>query len=312
MFQEVLVADRTISGQGLVRLPIDVTKQKYLSVTVDVLRRPTIIHESYKYSPRRQRYCTLCFVRNKYVIEEKPCDYEKRQFFFIADITSQTLLAVKCAYEGTLQTFFNLGNALSLPSISVTNLIKDFSYLSFYWDEIQVVCEADTAVQVRIFAKKLDSCNEDNNKDDTPPPPPPPKPTSTPGQGRQDVDQPYDSDDKVTKPNAIDNTPPRDNRTPKGSGYCSTSYDVAASAVTSQGADARLFANVMGPIQGWDAPILVQRRETFTIWRFILRGAPGVVLVDFNLNSDLVFQPYTTLSVTRRDGKADNCPDPFA
>jgi hypothetical protein len=147
-------------------------------------------------------------LKDDYVLQEIPIDYKRRRLDFILDPPGQTLIAVKCAYEGILATFFNLGNALSLPSISITNLIQDFANLNLLWDSMQIVCEGSTALQVKLFADEYDRCNDSSVDERKPPPPPPPRSQVPPGTPIADISPPYDSSDTVTVPNPLDESPP--------------------------------------------------------------------------------------------------------
>lgn len=196
-----------MSGTGVLRFPSDNTKLRYVSILADVIREPLARSPSFRYSPSRERFATMVMLRKGYVIAEAPIDYKRRRFDFVLDQSGQTLIAVKCAYEGILTTFFNLGNALALPSISVTNLIQDFTNLNMAWDECQFVMEGSTLLQVRLFGDEYERCNDASVDEKKPPPPPNPLPPVSPGVGVGDISPPYDDDDTVTNPNPIDSVP---------------------------------------------------------------------------------------------------------
>jgi len=198
-----LVETRIISGTGLLRVPTTVVKPRYVRLDIDVIREVLQPWNSYKYTPARSRYATLCFMRSGYVVAEDTVDFKKRSFDFIVDPIGQTLIAVKCSYEGILQTFFNLGNALSLPSISITNLIKDYENLNLLWDEVQITCEGTTAIQARLFWMPYDACNADANDERKPTPPPASLPSVPPGTAIGDISNPYPGD-TVTNRSPLD------------------------------------------------------------------------------------------------------------
>lgn len=215
-----LIVERLISGKGVVKLP----KQdnagaiRYLILYADVVREPKNKYLNYNYNPPKGRYATLVFLRNGYVVDEKTLDYDQQSWDGIQDIAGQTLIAVKCAYDGILDTFVNLSIALAstpgglgLAPLSKVDLIKDYENLYLSWDEIRVKCYADTAIQFRLFTKKYDTCNPDKDKQDKPPPPPPPRPKVPAGTPIDDISPPYSSgsnDDGNTDPFDGDNTPP--------------------------------------------------------------------------------------------------------
>ncbi len=206
-----LIVERLVSGKGVVKLPKqdEAAKIRYLILYADVARDPINRYLNYNYNPPKGRYATMTFLRNGYVIDERTLDYEKQSWDGVQDIAGQALIAVKCAYSGILQTFINLGLALALPPISVTDTIKDYESLYLSWDEIRVKCYADTAVRFRLYTKDYDTCEPDKDKQDRPLPPPPPPP-KVPAGTPLEVDPPYDedtSDDGNTDPFEDDTIP---------------------------------------------------------------------------------------------------------
>lgn len=207
---EVKVEERLISGTGLVRYPPTEAAVRYVSVLFDVIRQPSVIDLSFKYSPPRQRYATLVFLRGGYVIDELPLNYARRRFDFVLDSSGQTLLAVKCAHKGALQYYSNLSAAIAPAATVPSNSITDFPNLSMLWDEIQVCCHVDTALQVRVFIETYNLCDEEYSEKSPPPPPAPlpPVPTGTP---IGEISPPYPDDDDVTSPYPGDESlPPPD------------------------------------------------------------------------------------------------------
>jgi hypothetical protein len=134
-------------------------------------------------------------------------DYERIRKDLILDVSAQTLLAVKCAYEGTLLSFANLASALGLPVISIVDLVKPMESLNLVADSLQIRCELDTALQVRLFQRELITCDPDNVKQPRQPPPPPPQQQLPPGEPIGDISPPYDEDDDITQPDPIDEAP---------------------------------------------------------------------------------------------------------
>ena len=202
-----LIEDRIVSGRGLLRVPSSVENTRYLRLNIDVIRQVPEPFESFKWSPTRSRYCTLAFMRDGYVTQEEPVDYERRQFEFLADSPGQTLIAVKCAYKGLLETFVNLGNALNLAPFIIANNIEDYENLRLLWDEVQIVCEGSTAVQVRLFALEYDD-NCESSDEKKLPPPPSPLPRINSNESIGSISRPYDRNDTVTRPNPLDEFEP--------------------------------------------------------------------------------------------------------
>jgi hypothetical protein len=196
-----LVEDRLISGRGVLRVPESARKARYWILYIDVIRRPTNEYKEFNWNPSQSLYARLAYLRDGYVQTSDTMRYLREQRTYINDITGQNLRAIKCAYEGTLQTFFNLGNALALPSISVTDTIKDFRSIAISWDQIFFSCYSSTALQVRFYKMDYDVCNEENDDSDDPPPPPPPLPEVPPGTNIGDISPPY-----TDRPEEPDNT----------------------------------------------------------------------------------------------------------
>lgn len=190
-----LIQDRIISGQGVLRIPDENKKLRYALLYVDVIREPKNKYLNKNWFPDRSKYCYINFVRNGYVIKSEPVEYKKQSFDSVADYSGQTLIALKCAYEGILQTFINLGNAIPFVfPIYVQDLIKDYENLNLNWDEVRIKCYADTAVQVRLYKLNYDACDPDKDDQFQPPPPPPPLPPVPPGTAIE-VSEAYDEDD---------------------------------------------------------------------------------------------------------------------
>jgi hypothetical protein len=204
---EDLVEERLVSGTGLLRIPDLDDPIYYWSVLIDVVRPPSRVFKSNRYSPPRQRYATITYNKEGYVLDELTMDYTRIRRDLILDSAAQTLLAVKCAYQGTLLSFANLATALGLPVISIDDFVKPMESLNLVPDALQIRCELDTALQVRLFKRLLITCNEDSVRQPRQPPPPPPLEPLPPGEPIGDISPPYDSEDTVTQPDPLDESP---------------------------------------------------------------------------------------------------------
>lgn len=202
-----LVQDRTISGTGVLRIVNPPSDVRRYTLYIDLIRESKPDYRSKKYAPNRQRIATMVLLRDGYVVGEEPIDYEKRRFDYILDIAGQNLIAIKCAYKGTLQSFANLGTALGLTVVQVTDLIKDYKSLNLLWDEARFVCEGSAAIQVRLYRSKYEKCDNDSQDEDKPSPPPPPLPKVPPDSAISDISRPYPDDD-ITSPNPGDSVAP--------------------------------------------------------------------------------------------------------
>lgn len=197
-----LIQSRTISGKGVLKLPVDKKKNRAFVLYCDLVRPPKSPYLNLNYNPPRSRYGTISFMREEYVISTANIDYKRQAFDGVNDISGQTLIALKCANNAILQSIYNLSVALAatpggagLTPITFVNVIKDYENLRLSWDECRLVCYADTVLQLRLFRIKYDTCNADFDKDKAPPPPPPPKTPVPPGTPLDDLDPPYDFDD---------------------------------------------------------------------------------------------------------------------
>lgn len=164
---------RVISGKGILRLDKtsnDFKKAKIITVFADVIRKPVNEYQNRNYNPVQSRYATLVFLRNTYVIRTEPLSYESQAWDFYPDPAAQTMFAVQCAYQGTLESFANLGTALGVTPISIVNNIEDWEHEDLFWDEIKVVCYADTAIQLVAESTEYELCPEQTDKEPNPPP----------------------------------------------------------------------------------------------------------------------------------------------
>jgi hypothetical protein len=212
------IQERNISGKGVLRVPSDFAKSRLRILYCSVYRKPKSEYLNLNYSPPKSQYGWLTFSRNGYVVSESLIQYPQQSFDGVADITSQNLIAIKCAYDGILQSFVNLVNGLALTPGSaglfvtgVTDLIKDYEYLNLAWDEVRVVCYADTALNLKLVALPHDTCDPDKDRPRKPPVPPPPPSTVPPGTPVENLSPPYedeDNPDNFTEPFEGDTEPP--------------------------------------------------------------------------------------------------------
>jgi len=206
----VLLDERLISGKGVLKIPSEARKLRYFRVFFDVVRPPKNPYLSQEWNPPQGLYARMVYRRDGYVQSSDSLKFKREERRFIADIAGQSLIATKCAYEGTLISFANLATGLGLTVTAVTDLIQDFQTLQLSWDEILFACYSDTALQVRLYGTDYDYCNEDPTPPNDPPPPPPPLPELPPGTPIGDISPPYDpdtNDDGNTQPYPDDSIP---------------------------------------------------------------------------------------------------------
>jgi hypothetical protein len=241
-----LVQERNISGKGILRVPSEADKTRLFVLYASVIRRPRSEYLNFNYLPPRSRYGFLTFLRNGYVIATGEIEYPRQSYDGVTDITGQNLIAIKCAYEGILQTFTNFAVALQLIPISVTDLIAEYEYLNLSWDEVRVVCYADTAVNLRLYSLKFDTCDEEKDRPRKPPPPPPPPEESPPGTPLENLDPPYEDEDN---PDNITEPFPGDDNSPFPVGEQCVSYLVIVDALQFDGNIFRIEAILFGEIE---------------------------------------------------------------
>lgn len=202
------VQERAISGKGVLKVPSDGVRGRAFVLFCTVVRKPTNSYLNLNWNPPKSRYATLSFLRQGYLLDTAPVEFDKQVWDGVNDISGQSLIAIKCAYQGILQTFVNLSVAIAatpggagMAVLNTEDYIKDYESLLLAWDEIRVQCYADTLISLRLDALEYDTCNPERNKTKAPPPPPeiPPIEPGTPVE----VDSPYDeesSDNGNTQP----------------------------------------------------------------------------------------------------------------
>ncbi len=174
--------ERIISGKGLLRVPdnSDTDEARILTLYASVFRRPVNQYLNFAYNPPKSRYATLNFFRETFLLRSVAMEFPSQSWDFSPELNYQNLYALDCVYEGILQTFVNLGNALNLVPVSVVNNISSYRHTKLWFDEIKVVCYADTAIKLTLESKPYDFCPGQEDYQPDPPPPPPPVVSSIP------------------------------------------------------------------------------------------------------------------------------------
>lgn len=208
MAEDRMIEQRIISGKGVLRIPASEKKLRYLRLYLDVIREPRNLYANFQWNPKQAFYCRLVFRKDGYALGVAEMRFNREQYNYVLDEPGQTLIAVKCAYEGVLQSFVNLVGGLGgtpggigIFVTSVENTIKDFQTLQLSWNEVLFSCYADTAIQARLFGCDYDFCTAEPTPPKDPPPPPPPRPPVPPGTPIGDISPGYDgNDDGNTSP----------------------------------------------------------------------------------------------------------------
>jgi hypothetical protein len=191
-----LIETRQISGVGSIKVetPPGVEGSRADIILFDLIRPATNRYRNFEWFPPRERIANLTFRRNGVVLQREVMEFERQAFFFYPDPGGQALVAIQCAYKGILQTFFNLGNALSLPSISIQNDIATYTRFESPFSQVAIKCYADAAIAVSLYQLKYEVCGDDSGQfQETPVLPPPP--AQTPPGDPITPSEPYDPND---------------------------------------------------------------------------------------------------------------------
>lgn len=202
MASEDTLQTRIVSGTGLLRIPKDNRIRRLYTLFAQIIRYPKSPYLNMKSNPPEGFFARITCVKEGIVYRCFDQTFPMQAWEFNADISMQTLTAVKCQYKGILQSFVNLGVALNITPVSVNDSIKDFKPLSLPFDEFRIVCYADTAIKLTLKALELDICN---GADEVPisPPSSPPTPAQVPSNVPIKVDEPY-PDDTISKKSDLD------------------------------------------------------------------------------------------------------------
>lgn len=191
-----LIETRQISGLGSIKVPsgADPGGARVDVVLFDLIRPATNRFRNFTWFPPRERIANLTFRSEGIVLKQEKVEFERQVFYDYPDPGGQALVAIQCAYKGILQTFFNLGNALALPSISINNDIKDYTRLETPYNEVIVACYADAAVAVSLFQLVYETCGTDSGLPQSLSGLPPAPAQTPPGQPIT-ISPPYDEND---------------------------------------------------------------------------------------------------------------------
>lgn len=248
------IQERNISGKGVLRVPSDFAKSRLRILYCSVIRKPKSEYLNYHYSPPESQYGWLTFWRNGYVVGQAQIKFPMQSFDGVADITSQNLIAIKCMYDGILQSFQNLVNGIAgtpggigIFYAGTVDLIKDYEYLNLAWDEVRVVCYADTALNLKLVALPHDTCDPEKDRPRKPPVPPPPPENVPPGTPIENLDPPYEDPEN---PDNFTDPYPGDDNSPFPIGEQCVSYVVSIEAVEFGGNIFAFDATLFGEIEG--------------------------------------------------------------
>lgn len=197
-----LLEERIISGKGVLKVPTEALSYRYYTMFVDVYRRPRNEYLNLQWNPAKSMYALMVFRRDGYAQFDGKVEYTRQQFTYQNDVSGQTLIAVRCAYEGILQSFVNLVTGLGgtpggvgIFVTGVENKIEDFKNVSLGWDEVLFSCYSSSVLQVRFYGADYDLCNTEDIPSFYPPPPPPPRDELPIDAPVTDISPAYDFED---------------------------------------------------------------------------------------------------------------------
>jgi len=199
---------RIISGVGRLLIPFDNSNNRRYAIYANVLRLPTNEYNSFEISPPESLYARMTFLSNGYVRKRDVMSFRSQIWVAVPDVAGQVLIAVQCMYEGILQTFVNLGVALSLVPISVENTIDEYLHLGLEFDEVRFNCYKDTALEVTLVGTTYDVCNS-SYAGSLPTGEPPTPPILIPQGTPIEASPPYDDEEEnpITNPYPGDGFP---------------------------------------------------------------------------------------------------------
>jgi len=211
----VQLETRRISGSGLLIVPPSIIPYRKYWLFADLIRAPRSPYLNLKSNPPESFFGKLCFLNKGRVVRLESVDFAGQAWEFEPDISGQVQIALKCAIDVNNQTSINLGLSLGAPPITVENPLEAFSIQPLNWEEVRLVCFAESAVRLELWAQPYEFCSPysvpiaDSAPDIEFPEEIAP---GTPLEGDNAVSPPYDGDNDsgITIPNPIDSFPPEE------------------------------------------------------------------------------------------------------
>lgn len=196
---EPVVQTRTISGRGIFRLDERFEDCRLITLYSSVLRQPKNRYLNKNWSPDQGQYANLTFCYQDYVALSYMQKYEMQSWVIHDNESAQIAASLVCMYDGILETFVNLANALDVILSPFQNKIRDHPHTSFQYDELRFDCYADTALTLTVIGEKITKCNPLDAPGRPPQLPPPRPPSEPPGTPLNDdstpLSPPYEEED---------------------------------------------------------------------------------------------------------------------
>lgn len=189
-----VIAERTISGSGLIRVPEPPNGRYVRGIILDlqVKRLPKSPYFSDKSLPPQGFFTRVTTRKLNGISETVDQTFEEQRYYYSNDSDAATLEAIRCTYKGVTQTITNLAAALGIPSLPIPTVVG-LPPIDYLFDEFLIRCYADTAVIATVSWLLLDVCDNEGSRPRRLPPPPPPVPRTpqgTPLTGSEGVSPP--------------------------------------------------------------------------------------------------------------------------
>lgn len=195
---------RNISGKGIINIPATYRESLEVLLYVQVLREPRNVSRNFTWNPDKSFYAHITFCIDDFVLAEYDVSFESQVYCIHRSQPSQNLLSLICAYDGILDSFVQVGNAIGFV-ISRTNLITEHPFVTFQANKIRFECFSTSALKLTLKGTKLAKCRPEDGEPLLPPPPPEPiikVPFDEPILTSEAYDEEEDGGDTV--PNPID------------------------------------------------------------------------------------------------------------
>jgi len=183
------ITTRTVSGTGSINLPTGEDNQyRAFRLYLQLIRPPQNRYRNTKYPEPQEFIAKALFYKDLYVCGEREMKFPAEKWEFVADFSSQNLIAIKCLYDALVAVGMGV-------SVMLENQIKNYTYLELPYDKIAFKCYSNAAIRLRLEGLKHDTCDPINDKQQPPNNPPPPDRNPPPNDEPVDVSSPPNGDD---------------------------------------------------------------------------------------------------------------------
>lgn len=150
---------RRVSGKGLLIIPEENRKWKQLWLTVVEVRPPQNQYKNFEWNAEESLYGRVQWTGKNGIMQTYLCKYPLQTWEIWNNQAGQNLLAQKCVYDGILDTFVNLGNALNLLPIIRENDIENWKIQLCPVESILWNSYSTGAVELILTGENYEFCN---------------------------------------------------------------------------------------------------------------------------------------------------------